>query len=343
MASIGRYFPRGAAPSASRHSLPDADGFEGEAPKQISTAPEPAAEEQHREHDQPAEDDLVPLAEVLDELIEHHQEDDPDGGPQQRAGAADDDVDHILERAPDGERARVDGDLHGGIECAGEAREAGGKDEDKLLVAEDIEAARSGEVLVLADRAQGAPHVATREPPGGKRRDHEEEENHDEEARIGDEGVVAERGPRDAGGAVRAAGEPLPAVEHDVEKLADGERADGEVVTAQAEQRIAQQISERAGDDDGAGQRGPEVELELLHREHAHHVGADADEAALAHGEVAHVAHEQPEGDDRDHRRARAHQQAQVVVVVDRRPEDAEEGEQDEPADHGPRAAVLKR
>ena len=137
--------------------------------------------------------------------------------------------------------------------------------------------------------------------------------------------------------------EPLPAVEHDVEKLPDGERADGEVIAAQAKQRVGQQIGKRAGDDDGAGQRRPEIEFELLDREHAHHIGADADEAALPHGEVAHVPHEQPERDDRDHRGSCAYQQTQVVVVVDRRPKDAEKGEQDEPADHGARAAVLQK
>ena len=49
-----------------------------------------------------------------------------------------------------------------------------------------------------------------------------------------------------------------------------------------------------------------------------------------------------PKGTTAIIRRAGADQQAQMVVVVDRRPEDAEEGEQDEPADRNPRPAALK-
>ena len=74
----------------------------------------------------------------------------------------------------------------------------------------------------------------------------------------------AEEGrPRNAGDAVRAAGQALPVEQDEADDLAEGERDDGEIVAAQPQHRKAEQDAPERGEDAGERQADPERQPEI--------------------------------------------------------------------------------
>ena len=67
--------------------------------------------------------------------------------------------------------------------------------------------------------------------------------------------------PRDAGDAVRPAGEALPVEQHEADDLAERERDDGEIVAAQPQHRKAEQDAPERGEDAGERQADPERQI----------------------------------------------------------------------------------
>ena len=94
------------------------------------------------------------------------------------------------------------------------------------------------------------------------------------------------RRPRDAGDAVRAAGEIVPVDQHDADDLAEGERDDGEIVAAQAQHREAEDDPPERREEAGERQAEPEAEPEIL-RDQREGIGADRIEGDVAEVEQA--------------------------------------------------------
>ena len=67
-----------------------------------------------------------------------------------------------------------------------------------------------------------------------------------------------ERWARNVADAVRAAGEIVPVDEDDADDFAEGERHDGEIVAAQAQDREAEDDSPQRREETGQGQHQPE-------------------------------------------------------------------------------------
>src|SRR5207342_1944782 len=73
-----------------------------------------------------------------------------------------------------------------------------------------------------------------------------------------------ERGARNSGDAVRAAGKVLPVEQDQADDLAEAEGDDGEVVAAQPQHRKAEEEAGERGEDAGGRQADPEREAEVL-------------------------------------------------------------------------------
>ena len=95
-----------------------------------------------------------------------------------------------------------------------------------------------------------------------------------------------ERRPRDAGNAVRAAGEVLPVLQDQPDDLAEAERDDGEIVAAQPQHRKAEQHAPERRQDAGERQADPERDAEVL-RDQRVGIGADRVERDIAEVEQA--------------------------------------------------------
>ena len=92
--------------------------------------------------------------------------------------------------------------------------------------------------------------------------------------------------PRDAGDAVRAAGQALPVDDDEADDLAEGERDDGEIVAAQPQHRKAEQHAPERGEDAGERQADPEREAEIRRQQRVG-IGADRVEGDIAEVEQA--------------------------------------------------------
>ena len=133
-------------------------------------------------------------------------------------------------------------------------------------------------------------------------------------------GRPKKRRPRDAGDAVRAAGEALPVEQHEADDLAEGERDDGEIVAAQPQHREAEQDAPERGEDAGERQADPERQAEVLRQQRVG-IGADRVERDIAEVEQAGEADHDVEAPAEHH--IGEHQDAeveQVAVVVEQRP-----------------------
>ena len=140
---------------------------------------------------------------------------------------------------------------------------------------------------------------------------------------VGVERQPEEARARDAGDAVRAAGQALPVEQHDADHLAERQRHDGEIVAAQAQDREAQQDAPERGEDAGERQAQPERQAEMLGEQRIG-VGADGVERDVAEieqaGEADHDVEPPAEhdvGDDED-------REIHHIAVRDRQPRQRE-------------------
>ena len=97
----------------------------------------------------------------------------------------------------------------------------------------------------------------------------------------------AEQGrPRNAGDAVRAAGQALPVDDDEADDLAEGQRDDGEIVAAQPQHGKAEQHAPERGEDAGERQADPERQSEIGRQQRVG-IGADRVERDIAEVEQA--------------------------------------------------------
>ena len=123
---------------------------------------------------------------------------------------------------------------------------------------------------------------------GEDHRDGKEGEADDEEIALRVQLVPEKIGPGNLQDAVRTA-RVVPVVKGDAGHLAEAQRHDGEVVAAEAQRRIPEDRSGRAGEEHRQRQRGEEVPVGLRHQQRAR-VGADREEGGVAEVQKARVA-----------------------------------------------------
>src|SRR5208282_6877812 len=99
-------------------------------------------------------------------------------------------------------------------------------------------------------------------PPGGEGGDQQENRRQKVEPRIRADFEFADGRRWDSARSERTARKPGPGIEYQVRKLTNSQRADGEVISAQAEQREAEEIADRSGDQDRNQERQPIIFFE---------------------------------------------------------------------------------
>ena len=151
-------------------------------------------------------------------------------------------------------------------------------------------------------------------------------ELHAEEVRAGDVG--------DAGG---AAEDRVPVFEHDLGDRAEAERDDGEVVAAQAQDRKAEQQTEKHAHDAAERQADPETKVEMLVQQGVG-VGANGEEGDITEIEQTGEADGDVEPEAKHDEDQRADHDVDVVEVLRARHQPREEHGEHADADQRPAA-----
>ena len=150
-------------------------------------------------------------------------------------------------------------------------------------------------------------------------------------------GMPKKRRARNAGDAVRPAGDRLPVDQHEADDLAERERDDGEIVAAQPQHRKAEQHAPECGEDAGERQADPERQIEGGRQQRVG-IGADRVEGDVAEVEQAGEADHDVQSPAEHH--VGQHQDAEVehvaLIVEDDRNEQRE-------AEQGGRDQALRR
>ena len=140
----------------------------------------------------------------------------------------------------------------------------------------------------------------------------------------------AEQGrPRDAGDAVRAAGQALPVDDDEADDLAERQRDDGEIVAAQPQHGKAEHHAPECGEDAGERQADPERQPEIGRQQRVG-IGADRVERDIAEVEQAGEADHHVQSPAQHH--IGQHEDAEIedvaLIVEDHRHQEGEDQEQ---------------
>src|SRR5438067_12745593 len=226
----------------------------------------------HSHQDQSGEDVAV-LPERSQDLGERGEERRTEDRPRDAGRAADHCVDEDLNGAREAEVAGLDGKVEMRGEATGPRRECRARDERGKLVPADRDPLACRRDLILADRGPGSPDGRTLHPP--------ERVGHDDEREVD----VPELGKRrDPVQAERFAGE-RQREQNDADDLAEPDRGDREVHTAEAEDREAERQRERGGESRTEDQAERERDAQA-HAEERRAVRADRHERGVAEREL---------------------------------------------------------
>ena len=254
-------------------------------------------------------------------------------------------------RFDEGEGFRADEALARGEEAAGKAGEGGTDGEGVELDRGGIDTQRTAGHFVFAQRLPGPAYRHAQQPiddEQGQQHQQQSEkvqEHHPVHRVEGDTeelvkglhalaGAAAELQSEqvrlgNAADAVGAIGQGGEIVQQDADDLAETQGDDGEIVTAQAQHRKAQQKTEQRGHGPGGDQTGPEADAEI-HRQQGIGIGADGVETDIAQiqqpGQPHHNIQSQAEHHVDQHQRG----QVDIAAVAEERP-DQRSGDQKTP------------
>ena len=201
--------------------------------------------------------------------------------PEDRSGAAEHGDDDHLDVEPDVEGAdRVDEGDPVGVDAAGQRADRRRQRERKDLVARRVDAHRRCGLLVLADRDQPVAEAAVRDPRDDQRRDDDQRQR-----QLVEQHVAAQQRQHQP----RIAPGDLEIRDDRRHHLGESQRADREVVAAQAQDRAPEQRREDDRDHRAEYESDAERKVPAQHRDRGA-VAAEAVEHRIAERRVAGVA-----------------------------------------------------
>ncbi len=265
----------------------------------------------HRNDDDP-ENGRVEIDEIdPDQLPQDDVESGSDQRTDDRSGPAQHDHHRHLDRKQHVEDVlRLDEGHHRGVNGSRGRNDQSGNRERGNLEAEHIDADHLRGILVLPDATQAEAELRARNQRSGGKGDH-----HQQPHREVEEEARRARRPRENGNvhADGAAGQLVPVVRDLAHHLDHCDRADGEVMAAQAEQ----DASEQGGEDHAAGCRGDPGErhgpVVVLHD--AADIGAEPEEGRSAERGIAHEAADHVPGQAKHGRHCQCGSGLEQIVV----------------------------
>ncbi len=230
------------------------------------------------------------------------------------ASWSDDDRHEAVGEDDVGELRRIDVLVVEAVHRAGEPDDAAADRENPYPHPQHVLAERGGHHIVLAHRAhqpaEGRARDGVEEPQGGKQQHYRQREQ--EVLVILGRDPVAE-GPRHAGEAERALGQPVLVERHQAQHLAHAQRDDGEIVLlGDAQRHERHQAANRRDDRHGAHDREEGVGACLQHEESR---GVRAERVEPGQAEVHHAAQAPLEVERERQDRREAHQDAEKDQV----------------------------